>query len=233
MNKKSPEPFGSGLYVNAGGLGDDLGKRRRYVTVERNEPVSRVFCRWWSGGRRGESHARPPRQPGSFSAATGLLCPKQTSLARLGELTVTDLGAAWRRLDDAERYDGRSFRATVDWLLHKGVTVVATIRRTELEARKCLRSDLRDPLGEALARDKNLVVERATRISSGLWAWRPTAWSTSSSPSRFLSTEMTVVRNEFERGENSPQSILRERVEATAYIWHNYGKSTIRLQRGH
>jgi len=42
-----------------------------------------------------------------------------------------------------------------------------------------------------------------------------------------LDTEMTVVRNEFERGENSPQSILRERVEATAYLWHNYGKSTI------
>jgi zinc protease len=42
-----------------------------------------------------------------------------------------------------------------------------------------------------------------------------------------LDTEMTVVRNEFERGENSPQSILRERVESTAYLWHNYGKSTI------
>jgi zinc protease len=44
---------------------------------------------------------------------------------------------------------------------------------------------------------------------------------------QLLDTEMTVVRNEFERGENNPQSILRERVEATAYLWHNYGKSTI------
>jgi zinc protease len=44
---------------------------------------------------------------------------------------------------------------------------------------------------------------------------------------KILDTEMTVVRNEFERGENNPQSILRERVEATAYLWHNYGKSTI------
>jgi len=42
-----------------------------------------------------------------------------------------------------------------------------------------------------------------------------------------LDTEMTVVRNEFERGENSPQRILEERVTATAYVWHNYGKSTI------
>src|SRR3984893_11577858 len=42
-----------------------------------------------------------------------------------------------------------------------------------------------------------------------------------------LDTEMTVVRNEFERGENSAQNILAERVVATAYLWHNYGKSVI------
>lgn len=42
-----------------------------------------------------------------------------------------------------------------------------------------------------------------------------------------LMSEMTVVRNEFERGENSPQRILYQRIMAGAYEWHNYGKSTI------
>src|SRR5947209_8238182 len=42
-----------------------------------------------------------------------------------------------------------------------------------------------------------------------------------------LASEMTVVRNEFEIGENSPQSILFQRMLAVAYEWHNYGKSTI------
>lgn len=42
-----------------------------------------------------------------------------------------------------------------------------------------------------------------------------------------LESEMTVVRNEFERGENDPGSVLQERVLSTAYLWHNYGKSTI------
>ena len=42
-----------------------------------------------------------------------------------------------------------------------------------------------------------------------------------------LISEMTVVRNEFERGENSPQAILSQRIHATAFEWHNYGKSTI------
>jgi zinc protease len=42
-----------------------------------------------------------------------------------------------------------------------------------------------------------------------------------------LASEMTVVRNEFEMGENSPKHILEQRIFATAFEWHNYGKSTI------
>ncbi|HPF60581.1 MAG TPA: pitrilysin family protein [Gemmatimonadales bacterium] len=42
-----------------------------------------------------------------------------------------------------------------------------------------------------------------------------------------LESEMTVVRNEFESGENDPGSVLLDRVLSTAFLWHNYGKSTI------
>lgn len=42
-----------------------------------------------------------------------------------------------------------------------------------------------------------------------------------------LDSEMTVVRNELESGENDPFGVLEERVMSTAYLWHNYGKSTI------
>ena len=42
-----------------------------------------------------------------------------------------------------------------------------------------------------------------------------------------LETEFSVVRNEYESGENSPDNVLSERVTSTAYLWHNYGKSTI------
>src|SRR5437870_9819587 len=42
-----------------------------------------------------------------------------------------------------------------------------------------------------------------------------------------LSSEMTVVRNEMEMYENNPNIILEERMLSTAYLWHNYGKSTI------
>jgi zinc protease len=42
-----------------------------------------------------------------------------------------------------------------------------------------------------------------------------------------LDSEMTVVRNEMESGENSPMNVLRERVMAAAYNFHNYGKTVI------
>ena len=42
-----------------------------------------------------------------------------------------------------------------------------------------------------------------------------------------LDSEMTVVRNEFEAGENSPNNVLGERMASAAYLWHNYGHPII------
>ena len=42
-----------------------------------------------------------------------------------------------------------------------------------------------------------------------------------------LDSEMTVVRNEMERNENSPNGVMFQRLRSTAYLWHNYGNSTI------
>ncbi|HYD58337.1 MAG TPA: pitrilysin family protein [Burkholderiales bacterium] len=42
-----------------------------------------------------------------------------------------------------------------------------------------------------------------------------------------LDSEMTVVRNEFEMGENSPGSVLFQRMQQLAFPWHNYGNPII------
>ncbi len=42
-----------------------------------------------------------------------------------------------------------------------------------------------------------------------------------------LDSEMTVVRNEFENGENNPYRILRQRMLEAAYSFHSYGRDTI------
>jgi zinc protease len=42
-----------------------------------------------------------------------------------------------------------------------------------------------------------------------------------------LDSEMTVVRNEYEKGENDPMDVLFKRLLAAMYDWHSYGKETI------
>jgi zinc protease len=42
-----------------------------------------------------------------------------------------------------------------------------------------------------------------------------------------LDSEFTVVRNEFESGENSPTNVLLLRALSAAYIWHPYGRAVI------
>lgn len=42
-----------------------------------------------------------------------------------------------------------------------------------------------------------------------------------------LDSEFSVVRNEYERGENSPTGVLYKRMLGTVFQWHNYGHSTI------
>lgn len=42
-----------------------------------------------------------------------------------------------------------------------------------------------------------------------------------------LDSEFSVVRNEFESGENDPVGVLMEKVINAGFLWHNYGNSTI------
>ncbi len=42
-----------------------------------------------------------------------------------------------------------------------------------------------------------------------------------------LESEMTVVRNEFELGENNPGGVLFQRMQQLAFPWHNYGNPII------
>ncbi|HYM36009.1 MAG TPA: pitrilysin family protein, partial [Steroidobacteraceae bacterium] len=42
-----------------------------------------------------------------------------------------------------------------------------------------------------------------------------------------LDSEMSVVRNEYERGENNPGGVLSKRMQSVAFDWHNYQNSPI------
>ena len=58
-------------------------------------------------------------------------------------------------------------------------------------------------------------------------AWQADAMVNSFIARKDLDSEMTVVRNELERAESNPFIALGDRVRASAYIWHNYGKSVV------
>ena len=57
--------------------------------------------------------------------------------------------------------------------------------------------------------------------------WQADAMLNSFIARRDLDSEMTVVRNEMEQGENRPGRILSAQTLATMYQWHSYGRSTI------
>lgn len=57
--------------------------------------------------------------------------------------------------------------------------------------------------------------------------WQADAMVNSMIAKQDLDSEMTVVRNEMERGENNPFQVLMQKMQAAAYQWHNYGHSTI------
>lgn len=61
------------------------------------------------------------------------------------------------------------------------------------------------------------------------WAlrWSADAMVNSFIAQKDLDTEMTVVRNEFEMGENNPIQVMLKRMQSMVFDWHNYGNSTI------
>lgn len=57
--------------------------------------------------------------------------------------------------------------------------------------------------------------------------WQADAMINSTILRQDLDTEMTVVRNEMENGENNPFQMLWQKMLGTAFQWHNYGKTPI------
>lgn len=57
--------------------------------------------------------------------------------------------------------------------------------------------------------------------------WQADAMIHSTIARKDLDTEMTVVRNEMENGENNPFQMLWQKMLGVAFQWHNYGKTPI------
>jgi zinc protease len=61
------------------------------------------------------------------------------------------------------------------------------------------------------------------------WAlqWEADAMVNARIERKDLDSEMTVVRNEYENGENNPVNVMFTRLLSMSFDWHNYGNSSI------
>lgn len=135
---------------------------------------------------------------------------------------TTTVNVTYRVGSRHENYGETGMAHLLEHLLFKGTpthpTVWAEFTKRGLRANGTTSFDRTNYFASFSANDDNLR-----------WylAWQADAMVNSFIAKKDLDTEMTVVRNEFERGENNPGRVLLQKTLATMYHWHNYGKSTI------
>ncbi len=121
-----------------------------------------------------------------------------------------------------ENYGETGMAHLLEHLLFKGTpttrNVLGELARRGLRANGSTSFDRTNYFASFTANDDNL------RWYLG---WQADAMVNSRVAREDLDTEMTVVRNELEMGQNSPFRSLLQQVMAAMYRWHNYGKSPI------
>lgn len=123
-----------------------------------------------------------------------------------------------------ENYGETGMAHLLEHLMFKGTpnypdkTIVQEFAKRGMRYNGSTTSDRTNYFETFTASDENLdwalKLEADRMVNSNIWR-------------QDLDSEMTVVRNEMEMGENSPARILWQKMTATAYQWHSYGKSTI------
>jgi zinc protease len=135
---------------------------------------------------------------------------------------TTTVNLTYRVGSRHENYGETGMAHLLEHMLFKGSakhpTVWAEFEKRGLAANGTTSSDRTNYTASFSSNDDNL------RWYIG---WQADAMLNSFIARKDLDTEMTVVRNEMEMGENSPERILFEQTLAAMYQWHNYGKSTI------
>ena len=121
-----------------------------------------------------------------------------------------------------ENYGETGMAHLLEHLMFKGTptnpNVWAEFTRRGLRANGSTWFDRTNYFASFAANDENL---------KWFLSWHADAMVNSFIARKDLDTEMTVVRNEMEMGENSPSRILYQKTLAAMFDWHNYGKDTI------
>ncbi len=135
---------------------------------------------------------------------------------------TTTVNVTYRVGSRHENYGETGMAHLLEHLIFKGTptqsNVLAEINRRGMRANGTTWYDRTNYFASFAASDDNLR-----------WylAWQADAMVNSRVARADLDSEMTVVRNEMERGENEPNRVTLQHTMAAMYRWHNYGNSTI------
>jgi zinc protease len=146
----------------------------------------------------------------------------QVLLAPDDSKPTTTINLTYRVGSRHESYGETGMAHLLEHLLFKGTprhrTVWAEFNKRGLQANGSTWLDRTNYYASFSANDTNMA-----------WYldWLAESMTKSFIARKDLDSEMTVVRNEMEAGENNPGSILFEKTMAAMYQWHNYGNSTI------
>lgn len=153
-----------------------------------------------------------------YRLANGL----QVLLAPDASKPTTTVNLTYRVGSRHENYGETGMAHLLEHLIFKGTpttrNALAEFTRRGMQANGTTSFDRTNYFASWSANDENLR-----------WylAWQADAMVNSFIAKADLDTEMTVVRNEMEIGENNAMRMLVQQVMAAMFNWHNYGKTTI------
>lgn len=198
------------------------------LVFSRLVPVSLALCLWAAASPvSAQGQPSPGPAPVAVTIVEGIAEYRlanglQVLLVPDDSKPTTTVNVTYRVGSRHENYGETGMAHLLEHLLFKGTpttkNAMAEFSRRGLRANGSTWTDRTNYFASFAADDANLR-----------WylSWQADIMVNSFIAKSDLETEMTVVRNEFEAGENNPGGVLFERLLGTMYDWHNYGKSTI------
>jgi zinc protease len=176
------------------------------------------------------SHAQTAQLPGGLKAVTSVegvdeyRLPNGLQLLLIADDSkpTTTVNLTYRVGSRQENYGETGMAHLLEHMLFKGTPKNPNVK-AELQNRGLAYN------GSTWFDRTNYTAKFAANPDNLQWylGWLADAMVNSYVARKDLDTEMTVVRNEMESGENSPSRILLQRTLSQMYDWHNYAHSTI------
>jgi zinc protease len=195
-----------------------------YLRLVRHLPIVLMACLGLMAGTAGAQLPPGITQASSVEGITEYRLQNGLQLLLVPDDSkpTTTVNLTYRVGSRHENYGETGMAHLLEHLIFKGTpttrNVLGEFSKRGLRANGTTSQDRTNYFASFAANDDNL---------RWFLSWHADAMVNSFISRSDLDTEMTVVRNEMESGENDPGRILLQQTMATMFQWHNYGNSII------